>query len=254
MRSYIALFVSLALAGCVSSTAHLNSVSIGMTKPEVIQAMGQPTSTRGSSNVEYLMYHLASQPWIARAAAYKQGVTGYGEDEYYVRLINGRVDAYGEQGDFDSTHIPEQKLDVDVNMRGTPVIQQSPQPEQPTGFDLAMQAGGINLSNKDYQAASASFQQATAMRPSSQQAWTGLGMAYGMLHEFPLALYAARKSVDLDPSQPLPLASLACIYAALGDTNKYVETLERVRQMDPAMAEGAAEFVREEAKKAENSK
>ena len=253
MRYCIASFVSLALAGCVSSTAHLNSVSIGMTKPEVIQAMGQPTSTRGSSNVEYLMYHLASQPWIARAAAYHQGVAGYGEGEYYVRLVNGRVDAYGEQGDFDSTHIPEQKLDVDVQMHGNNYSPPSNRPAQVTTFDSDMQAGQTAMTNKDYEGAAVWYQQATAINPYSQQAWTGLASSKGMAHDFPSALYAAKKSVALDSSQPAPLAVLACIYMAIGETNKYDETLEMLREIDPAAADVTVEFLREEKEKTESA-
>jgi len=254
MNKFFTLVIVAVLAGCATPSANMNKVSIGMTKDQVVKALGQPESTRATQNTEFMIYtlreRLDGRPFVDITPHEVLG-------QYYVRLTGGRVDAYGQVGDFDSTHVPEQKVDIDVTSKGAPVTWQSAQteqPPQPDGFDLAMQAGGINLSNKDYQAASASFQQATAMRPSSQQAWTGLGMAYGMLHEFPLALYAARKSVELDPSQPLPLASLACIYAALGETNKYAETLEKVRQIDPAIAEGAAEFVKEERQKAENSK
>jgi len=118
MRFCIALCVSVVLAGCVSSSSHLNSVSIGMTKPDVIKVMGQPTDTRGNSHAEFLIYHLASEPWIARAAAYHQGVAGYGEDDYCIRLVDGKVDAYGRQGDFDFSKVPEVKVDVNVNSNG----------------------------------------------------------------------------------------------------------------------------------------
>jgi Flp pilus assembly protein TadD len=254
MNKFVALVIVAVLAGCSTPSATMNKISLGMTKGEVVKALGQPESTRATQNTEFMIYtlreRLDGRPFVDITPHEVLG-------QYYVRLTRGHVDAYGQVGDFDSTHVPEQKLDIDVTSHGAPVTWQSAQteqPPQPNGYDLAMQAGGVALSNKDYQAASASFQQATAMRPNSQQAWTGLGMAYGMLHEFPLALYAARKSVEIDSTQPLPLASLACIYAALGDTNKYVETLEKVRQIDPAIAEGAAEFVREEtAKKTENS-
>jgi hypothetical protein len=111
----ITVVLCVAQIGCVSSTSHLNSVSIGMTKTEVVKVMGQPTDTRGNSNTEFLIYHLASQPWITRAYAARAGVQGYGEDDYCIRLVNGKVDAYGQKGDFDFSKVPEVKLDVNVN-------------------------------------------------------------------------------------------------------------------------------------------
>ena len=249
MTRYIALLASLSLAGCVSSSTHLNSVSIGMTKSEAIQAMGPPDSTRANHNVEFLYYHLASKPWLVRAMASRAGDVGYGEDDYCVRLINGRVDAYGSSRDFDFSHIPEQKLDVDVNIHGDTSTPPSTQSSETTSFDSNMKAGGAAMTNKDYEAATVWFQQATAINPSSQQAWTGLASAKGMAHDFPSALYAAKKSVELDSSQPGPLAVLACIYAAIGETNKYNDTLEMIRKIDPAAADATVEFLREEAEK-----
>ena len=249
MTRYVALLASLSLAGCVSSTTHLNSISIGMIKPEALQAMGPPDSTRANHNVEFLYYHLASKPWLVRAMASRAGDIGYGEDDYCVRLINGRVDAYGSSRDFDFSHIPEQKVDVDVNIHGDNPSPRTPQPETPATFDSDIKAGGTAMTNKDFEAAAVWYQQATALNPDSQQAWTGLASAKGMAHDFPSALYAAKKSVALDPNQPAPLAVLACIYAATGETNKYNDTLEMVRKIDPAAADATVEFLREEAEK-----
>jgi tetratricopeptide (TPR) repeat protein len=259
MRYCIAALVGLFAVGCATAPSDLNKVSMGMTKQQVIAAVGNPTSVRATQGVEYMIYHCREVSVGRQYFMAREGISGEMEADYYVRLVNGLVDAYGKQGDFDSTHIPEQKVDIDVNMHGTvqPSVsdtQPSPTPKtQPLIVDL-LQAGKTALANKDYKSASDSFQLATSIFPDSQEAWTGLGMAFGMLHDFPSALFAARKSVELDPTKPLPLASLACIYAALGETNKYVETLEKVRVMDPAIAEGAEEFVKEEAaKKAEST-
>lgn len=76
---------ALLLLGC--ATAHrLNSVRIGMTRDEVVAVAGEPSSTSQMGNEQFLKYQLASD-WIFT-------------DRYYVRLTNGRVDAFGRVGDF----------------------------------------------------------------------------------------------------------------------------------------------------------
>jgi len=82
----------------------MNRLSIGMTKKEVISAMGDPSSTAApGEGVEILRYELS--PTVA-AAEYH--VT----QEYYVKLINGRVDSYGRMGDFNSTKDPTYNYNI----------------------------------------------------------------------------------------------------------------------------------------------
>jgi hypothetical protein len=79
------LLPALLLVGC--ATAHrLNSVRLGMTRDEVVAVAGEPGSTSQMGNEQFLKYQLASD-WIFT-------------DRYYVRLTNGRVDAFGRVGDF----------------------------------------------------------------------------------------------------------------------------------------------------------
>ena len=165
----------------------------------------------------------------------------YGEDDYYVRLRSGRVDAYGKVGDFDSTH--PQKYDVDINVNGSTA---QSTPPQPSAFDQAYQEGITAMANKDFGAAALSFQKATFLDRSSLDAWTALGVAQGYSHDFPDALYSLQRALQLDPSRLPALAALAGVYGQIGETNKYVETLEKVRRVDPALADTVAEFVREE--------
>lgn len=84
----------IALAG--SATApKMNHLSVGMTKQEIVSTMRQPASTAASGGgVEILRYRLS--PTSDRAF---YGIT----EEYFVRLVNGKVDSYGKMGDFDST-------------------------------------------------------------------------------------------------------------------------------------------------------
>ena len=99
-------------AGCATAhnaTAHkMNSVSIGMTKQEVISVLGPPTSTSAKEGVEYLDYRFYETDDHAF-----YGITS----PYFVRIINGKVDSYGHLGDFDSTKAPETKSTIDLNIK-----------------------------------------------------------------------------------------------------------------------------------------
>jgi hypothetical protein len=77
--------VALLLLGC-GTASKLNSVQLGMTKAQVIDAVGTPSSTSEMGDTLYLKYQLCSD-WIFT-------------DRYYVRLTNGKVDAFGRVGDF----------------------------------------------------------------------------------------------------------------------------------------------------------
>jgi hypothetical protein len=57
-----------------------------MTKQEVIETIGSPNSTSAIKNVEYLKYRSCTGVFYS--------------DEYYVRLLDGKVEAYGQKGDF----------------------------------------------------------------------------------------------------------------------------------------------------------
>jgi hypothetical protein len=52
-----------------------------------------------------MVYRLTynADPWSAR--------------DYFVRLVGGNVDAYGQVGDFDSTKDPKMKIDLDANIK-----------------------------------------------------------------------------------------------------------------------------------------
>lgn len=73
------------LMGCAGASK-MNAVQLGMTKEQVVGAIGSPSSTSEMGNTRYLKYQLCSD-WIFT-------------DRYYVRLTDGKVDAYGRVGDF----------------------------------------------------------------------------------------------------------------------------------------------------------
>jgi hypothetical protein len=76
---------ALLLLSCATASK-LNSVQLGMTRAQVIDAIGTPGSTSEMGNTQYLKYQLCSD-WIFT-------------DRYYVRLTDGKVDAFGRVGDF----------------------------------------------------------------------------------------------------------------------------------------------------------
>lgn len=73
------------LLGCAAS-GKLNNLRIGMTKQQAIAVMGNPTSTSAKDGVEYLNYRLSPGVFII--------------NDYFIKIKNGKVEAFGRAGDF----------------------------------------------------------------------------------------------------------------------------------------------------------
>ena len=87
MRKLILLIVTLfLLAGCAPWIG-IHNVELGMTKAEVMQQMGKPSNVSGSGNEEYLWYIPVNRFW----------------ERYYVHIVNGKVESYGQLGKQEST-------------------------------------------------------------------------------------------------------------------------------------------------------
>ncbi len=71
----------LLLGGC-SPWIGMHKIELGMSKAEVMQQMGKPSNSSGSGNEEYLWYIPANRFW----------------ERYYVHIISGKVEAYGQLG------------------------------------------------------------------------------------------------------------------------------------------------------------
>jgi len=90
------------LVGC--ATAHrINRISTGMSKADVIATLGNPVSVSADGTVEYLNYRFAETSEEAFYAVKRP---------YFVRIRDGKVDAYGRTGDFDSTKTPEMNVNI----------------------------------------------------------------------------------------------------------------------------------------------
>ena len=68
-----------------------------MDKETVIRTLGEPNTTAAQGNTQYLKYIMAGEG---------------GKAFYFIRLVNGKVEAYGRDGDFDSTKDPTIKVNV----------------------------------------------------------------------------------------------------------------------------------------------
>ena len=85
-RLLLVLLAVLLIAGCAASAKRMNQLQLGMTEPEVIKAIGEPDSTSSKQDEVLLKYRLRSG--------------GLWTTTYFVRLQNGKVDAFGQVGDF----------------------------------------------------------------------------------------------------------------------------------------------------------
>ncbi len=83
LKILILLLTAVLLFGCANK---MNDVRLGMSRDQVVEAIGTPNSTSEMGNTAYLNYQLFSD-WIFT-------------NRYYVRLTDGRVDAFGRVGAF----------------------------------------------------------------------------------------------------------------------------------------------------------
>lgn len=95
----------LVITGCTTASK-LNHLKLGMNKDQVLQIMGEPYSTSAADDIEYLNYQLSDNG--------NDAFWGRMKSEYFVRLKDGKVNAFGQLGDFNSTRGSA----IDVNIKG----------------------------------------------------------------------------------------------------------------------------------------
>jgi hypothetical protein len=97
------LIALMALVGCATAPK-TNRLSIGITKQEVLAIMGRPSSTAAHvAGIEILRYRLSGT---------SRDILHHRTEEYFVRLVSGKVDCYGKMGDFDSAKDPTRNLNI----------------------------------------------------------------------------------------------------------------------------------------------
>ena len=108
MKYILLLAVSLISSGCYTGmgqhSSKFNNISLGMSKAEVISAIGKPQSTSAKDGVEYMTYNVFE-------VVFGQYVP------YFVRIKNGKVESYGKMGDFDSSKNPTMNINLDAKIK-----------------------------------------------------------------------------------------------------------------------------------------
>lgn len=119
LRTLLGMLLATTIAGCATS-GKTASVQVGMTKSQVIDEIGTPDSVSAQGPVEVLSYYLCYSNCAALI------MENRGRNWYYVRLVNGQVDAFGNndafgiKGDFDSSKVitRNDKITHDVTLHG----------------------------------------------------------------------------------------------------------------------------------------
>ena len=83
-----------------------SKISMGMSQQQVVQIMGRPDDISAQRGLVFLRY--THTPWYDH-----NGADG-GAVNYFVRLIDDRVESFGKMGDFDSTKPPEQTINLNI--------------------------------------------------------------------------------------------------------------------------------------------
>jgi outer membrane protein assembly factor BamE (lipoprotein component of BamABCDE complex) len=99
----VAVICSCATPGSSLSKPNLSSIAVGMSRQDVVGRLGEPHEISKQGHTEYLTYNF-DHPFDGRTEIVSS---------YFVRLIDGKVEAFGEKGDFDSTKGPA----ITVNMK-----------------------------------------------------------------------------------------------------------------------------------------
>ena len=116
-KLFIISILSISLSSCAivvamdPSAKKLNELSIGMNKKDVINKMGTPDRTSAKDNIEYLIYRLAYEKDFSKSWIFGIFAKSY-KDDYFVKIVNEKVESYGRLGDFDSTKDPKVKLEI----------------------------------------------------------------------------------------------------------------------------------------------
>ena len=114
-RLTLLLLLSLGLAACATQATKLASLQIGMTKAEVLERMGDPTSVAANGGAEYLTYYLCVEGCVGTPLLIRR-------ENFYVKLTNGSVESFGNRGDFGTTATPTVKVqqETTVTTSGNP--------------------------------------------------------------------------------------------------------------------------------------
>lgn len=94
------------LSGCVTSAKKLSLVSLGMTKAQVVEILGEPASVSARPDGELLRYQLSGRyapPLNPNAKQFADG--------YTIQLVDGKVVAYGRDDEFRAVNVNVRRVE-----------------------------------------------------------------------------------------------------------------------------------------------
>ena len=129
MRKALLVVPIILMVGCGTPPPSFDRISVGMTKEQVKAVIGKPDAVATQGKTEYWNY---KETWDWR---------GQLRGLWFVRFIDGKVESFGQRGDFDSTKDPTNKVIIDKTDKITM--------DSVTKFDLATELAKLEKLKKD---------------------------------------------------------------------------------------------------------
>ena len=85
-RILLLLLAGALMLGCAASAQNMNRLELGMTEQDVVDTIGKPNSTSSIQGEVLLKYRFRT--------------SGLWTSTFFVRLQDGKVNAFGQVGDF----------------------------------------------------------------------------------------------------------------------------------------------------------
>jgi hypothetical protein len=132
----------LVFMGCAKPDLDFSNIRIGMTKDQVVNIVGKPTRISVINNLEIFEYE----------AYDRVGALIVNRRSQFIRFINGKVESFGNKGDFDSTKTPTNRIELDQKLS----LDKSSGPTDgkattapPVAFDLRAELEKLEKMKKD---------------------------------------------------------------------------------------------------------
>ena len=144
------VLVALVGLGCSNPTFDINRIQVGMSEDQAFGTLGKPSLAIRQGNVRYLEYELFDQDkWFG--VGRKENV-----QRFFVRLVDGRVESFGDKKNLDPAKIPTGWADADPKPVTDPKPMADPKPEMATAkpvpaapFDLRTELEKLEKLKKD---------------------------------------------------------------------------------------------------------
>ncbi len=144
------VLVALVGLGCATPSFNINRVQVGMSEDQVFGTLGKPSLAIRQGNVRYLEYETFDQDkWFS--VGRKENI-----QRFFVRLVDGRVESFGDKKNLDPAKIPTGWADADPKPVTDPRPLTDPKPEMALAkpplaapFDLRSELEKLEKMKKD---------------------------------------------------------------------------------------------------------